>query len=232
MTNRGIPMRNFNLPVLKRGLVLVMTYVWIVSCERPETEDYSGGKGYYPVETGRYQVYEVTEEVYGGTPLQSKYWIKEQITSTFTDGPDYLKLVRSVRYTKDAPWKADSLWALRVLPDKIIRLENNTPLVKLIFPVRTGTIWDMNELNRQDPEEMKYVSAVIEAGEMRLSVHKLKDSSALGMNRLRETYALGKGMICREKRVLEYCQDPHCIGQGIIVSGRKTLWQLIETGLE
>lgn len=198
---------------------------------------------YYPVEKGRFWVYEVSEEVFSLTnkPETRHYWIKESIGNMIEDD-HYNRFYQLVRYKKNTlseDWKADSVWLIRPLPDKLIRIENNVSFTKLIFPAEEGSEWNTNALNTAEPQELKYVKVggSYQLNETTLYPRTLKvstvnDSTALTMDRKTDVYALEKGLIYKEVISLTYCQKSECIGAGIIDFGKKTFWTLKETGLE
>lgn len=234
---KDIKMKKNKLNILWAGLLSA----GIFSCQTAEVSRVSD-QAYYPVEKGRFWIYEVNEETYSltGKPETNHFWLKESIGNSIRDAYDnqFYQLVRYKKNSLAESWKTDSVWLLRQLPDRLIRVENNTAYTRLIFPAEEGMKWNSNSLNTGRATDLKYLNV---GGSYELSgsvypqtlkVRTVNDSTALTMDRSTDIYAFQKGLVYKEVISVTYCQNDNCIGSGVIDFGKKSSWTLKETGLE
>ncbi len=117
----------------------------------PETVDL--GYDYYPLEIGRYIIYDEHDVIYD--PVKPKvvdtfYQVKEVISSSYRDGSEEKFLVyHYAKKTTQADWplQPDSVWTVSNTTNQLIRTENNVAYIKLVFPVKEGKTWNGNAKN-------------------------------------------------------------------------------------
>lgn len=139
---------------MNRMFVLACCLVVIVVACKEETDQIAidFGYAYFPLETGKYWIYQLDSIVYdpiaGGTAADSStLFLKEEIIGTFTDnsGDTWYKLERFTRRTPAEPWVVKDVVAMRRSERQALRLESNLEFVKMVFPLKKGTSWDGNQ---------------------------------------------------------------------------------------
>lgn len=222
------------------------------SCENETIPPQSSqlGLDYFPLEVGRYAVYQIEDIEYSLTaePDTQQYQLKEIVADSFPGqgGEIVFLLERFSRAGEATDWQLDSVWTARKNNQRVVVVENNIPLIKLVFPFEFGLRWDANALNSR--EETQY--------ELRNTSQALLDEidspldSALQENMLTiiqaesqdtiisriqasETYVENLGLFYKKSLRLQYCaSEPECIGLGILESGRIYRQTLIAYGHE
>lgn len=201
-------------------------------------------RAYAPLAIGRYWIYEVREDRYSlsDLPTSQTYFLKEVISEPLPDSQQGIiyKLIRYKRSRPTESWKADSIWTVQQLPDKLIRTENNTAYVNLIFPAGRNLTWNRNEYNALPASVYSYAN-LREAYRLTNKtypntlrvVSNQNDSTAISLNRDMAVYAYQTGLIFRERTALAYCQSSaNCIGKAEIASGYRQIWTLLDEGSE
>lgn len=198
----------------------------ILGCEAPESTLRRGaGYDYFPLETGRYIEYEVSEvryDVTSSVPSRKTYFLREVCGQPFrgTTGIEQFPVERYKKTRPEASWILDSIWTAYRIPDRAVRVENNVAFVKLTFPLTNQSTWNGNLLNSR-PEE-NYQAQFDAAFPARndfpesLTVVQRRDSSLVSLYKRNEVYAPGVGLVYKEDISLEYCQEASCIGSGKI----------------
>ncbi len=131
----------------------------IFSCKKnSDTDSVDMKKDYFPLEVGRYIVYNIDSTIYDEIthiPTTYKYQIKEKITQTFTDNENqtayrlerYIKWYDSTKAYSQIPWQIKEVWMINAYATSIERQESNIRFVKLIFPPQQNTQWNGNAKN-------------------------------------------------------------------------------------
>ncbi len=199
----------------------------LVGCERSDSPRPDPGYAYFPLETGTFREYEVTETRYAlAQPAQTRtYQIRETVGPKYTDasGQDVYTLERSV--WEGNTWQTDSIGAAWRTVDRAFTIENGQTFVKMQFPVRERSRWNGNLFNTLGDQffEVETVDKPLILGTLpfdkTLSVVQQNDSTLLSLRRSRETYARNIGLIKREQTSVQYCGTPDCLGKGIIDYG-------------
>lgn len=222
----------------------VVTTAWACSAHDPERESAAArlGHDFFPLETGRFAEYEVTETRYAlaAPPVIRTSWLREVVKEPFTDatGRQAFRLERFRRATDDAPWQLDSVWTARLETDRAVKTEGNAARVKLVFPAREGLRWDGNALNDQGAEEYQ-IRRYDQPGAVgnqpfsrTLEVVQQEDSSLVALERRTERYARGVGLIFSENTQFFYCASAACLGKGRVDFGRQTIYRIRTHGNE
>lgn len=138
-------------------LLLIVSFFMIiilslVSCSS-ETETYDEsklGKDFFPVETGKYWIYQSDSIIYrsGGVFRDTvRSFLKEEIGDSFVDLSG-LKQYRVNRYFKrniEDAWLYQNTWATYLDGSRAMRQEDNLKFIKLIFPFKKGSRWNGNQ---------------------------------------------------------------------------------------
>ena len=199
----------------------------LAACERADAPPPDPGYDYFPLETGTFREYEVTETRYAlAQPAQTRiYQIREVTSPKYTDagGQGVYLLEHSVR--EENTWRADSVSSIWRTAERAFRSENGLTFVKIQFPVKEGSRWDGNLYNTLAERffEVKKVDKPLTLGaltfDQTLTVVQQNDSTLLSLRKSQETYARNIGLIRREQTSVQYCGTPDCIGKGVIDYG-------------
>lgn len=195
-----------------------MAGLWLlVSCTKKQLSGDNSlfGYEYYPVEIGRYTVYEVDSTVYTDLPkdtVEYKYRIKERFAEKFTDneGREAIRLERFIKKYNPAvpydsmPWTIKEVWWLNVNKSSVQVVQGNVRYTKLIFPVEENANWNGNAYNSNPAWQYAYDyierSETIRATrfEKVLLVKQHFSSTAIAYQSYTEKYAKGSGLVSRE----------------------------------
>src|SRR5688572_29274516 len=158
--------KELTLPVtfeLKRGftknerkLKLFMRYllvglVVLLGCSESEPEKQETDSQYFPLQTGFFQVYEVSETVYSEVnPTEFlEYELKTEVVDSFANlGGDFTFVIhRSRRNTENDPWQFQEAWSARTNAYQAVSTEGNISYVRIAFPAVKNKEWNGNALN-------------------------------------------------------------------------------------
>jgi hypothetical protein len=201
--------------------------------------DYSTllGKNYYPIDAGRFIVYQVDSTVFTEIPrdtIHFQYQIKERIADSFTDdqGQAAIRLERFIKRfdptkTFDAqPWTIKDVYVIRADDRRVERQEDNIRFVKLIFPIQVNAAWNGNVANTLG--EQIYVYDTIEMPEV---INQIQLDKVLKVRQL-ESVNLIEAEIATEKYAkdlgLVYKEHSHVKGNAVVAG--KTVFERIESG--
>jgi hypothetical protein len=117
------------------------------SCEEKLAEVNSNpASDYYPLQTGKYIIYNVDSIIYNETIADdTTHWqIKEEIVDTFYDLDSILnyRIERSRRPDDISAWQILDEWSVRNKNGNIERDENDLRFIKLAEPVLLSKNWD------------------------------------------------------------------------------------------
>lgn len=198
---------------------------------------------YLPLGVGRFQIYEIKEEVYSSgqsTPVLRTWQEKDEVSRVSTNASGISTYIVS-RYSRNLAtdyWQKVKEYAIEQFPDKLILNIDNQNTVPLIFPIDSKVIWNGNMYNTLDKEDYHYqdINQPYQLEKLSfdnsLTVVERADTTSvitysLGLKR----YALGVGLIYDEQTAYDFCQaTPDCIGQGIVDSGTHKVRKIIEYG--
>lgn len=187
------------------------------------------GQDFYPVQVGNTWIYQADTIRYstryvtsGGTfitdTLRGTYFVKEIIADSIglQEGNPFFRVELYHGADSTGPWTIDSVWSIQRGKDKILKTENNRPVVKLMFPLREGSRWDGNQYNSlQDSSGSYWFKAGSMNREMEFRnriypsvlITQRSDSSCLGKTLITETYLRGIGPAFIRKTGIIYSQD-------------------------
>jgi len=102
---------------------------------------------YYPIEIGKYKVYQIDSIVYNEyncSVQTARYQIKEVTESKTTDGEGDVTFIikRYFRRTSTDAWALYNIWTEKIEDNQIQRVENNQRMIKMVSPMQEGSYWD------------------------------------------------------------------------------------------
>jgi hypothetical protein len=206
----------------KNKVALAILALSFFSCkeELPQPATIKGLE-YYPLNIGRFVVYEADSTVYTDLPKDTifyKYRIKEKIVEELNDNQG-IKSYRLERYIKlfnaqvsydSMAWQIKEAWLVKANNSRVQVQENNTLFTKLIFPVLESASWDGNAYNTLGKSNYTYEyvdkAEIINARSFDkvLKVNQKSDTTNLIINQLEyEQYAANVGLVYRNYTYLE-----------------------------
>jgi hypothetical protein len=229
------------LQILKSSCCVGVLIFIALSCNNSNTDPidvYS----YFPVEVGRYQIYQVDETVYSASqkdPTVTSWQEKDEVDKILSSDQNtttYL-VARYKRSSAGDYWQKSSEYTISKSPDRILTNIDNQTIFSFIFPLDPGTTWNGNLYNNQDPQEYHYEDIGSPGSVQSLSFDKTLavveryDTSIIDRYVGIKKYALGTGLIQDEQTSFQYCQDTACIGSGKVESGTYKTRKIIESGM-
>ncbi len=195
----------------------LLFFVLLASCTRDEVSPILFGTTYYPITPGHYVIYKVKRITYNELADNEleEFERKEVIVGPFTDasGREVHRLELFARADASEPWRMDSVWTVRKEPARLVRVENNEPFVRLVFPAHDGATWNGNALNDFPAEtfraEVPDAPFSLAAGSFSrpIRVVQRQDSSIVNRDVRFEVYAEGVGMVYRKIEVYQYVNN-------------------------
>jgi len=145
-------MKNFYVPYL-----FACIFFLFFSCKKnnsPRNLSILLGENYFPLEIGKYIVYELDTISWVAQPGMdcvylkdtSHSFLKEEIIDTYIDneGNDNFILERYIRFDINEDWRIKDVWNISKSDARIERVEENIRFIKLTFPVEEGIRWNGN----------------------------------------------------------------------------------------
>lgn len=137
---------------MKHIILIFAGLFFLISCEETtENLDIDYGYDYYPVEIGKYIIYDVDSITYdpsvSATLIDTiHYQAKEEIVNTTLDNEGRTVYVIHYFTRNDATedWKFENLYTTVVTAQWAERTEENLRFVKLLFPQKVADTWDGN----------------------------------------------------------------------------------------
>ena len=211
---------------------------------RPVSELLSPGQDYFPLEAGRYIIYDVSEHQYSlaaTVPTKRAYQLKELVGAAYTDvtGQQAYRLLRYRRLAEGQPWQADSIWSARLVGNEAVRTENGLDFVKLQFPLSDRLRWNGNRYNAVGEDEYEARNSGQPYGVLgkefseTVTVVAQQDSTLLSQDKRIDVYARQVGLIYKERTQFQYCSStPACIGTYQIDYGIRQIYRIHSFGRE
>lgn len=134
------------LPALLPGVALLLA----MACQQHSQDPLTIDRSYFPLETGRYCIYDVDSVGYWGfadTVIIATYQIREDIDSAFTDdtGGQTFRILRSYRKSDADPWVVTDVWSANYTPATAEKVEENLRFIKQVYPIAEGRRWYGNQ---------------------------------------------------------------------------------------
>lgn len=223
------------------AISLMVLFLFSGCNESKEIEDTYLGYDFFPVEMGRFSIYEVEETQFLISGFDTSYYfLKETLFDTISvaGGVSYL-LKREVRFSQEEPWRLDSLSLVTQRPTYLSRNENNIEEIKLAFPVKVGKNWDANGLNNRTPATRFYEAAdsiVIDSLALKDHIRVVLadiEPNITGVDMREEIYVRGIGLVQKNYLTQTNCTSSNCAEDlGEVIAGRLLKQNLLEIGYE
>ncbi len=223
-----------------RSAALLCYLFLLTTCQSREVSPAINGAEYFPLSTGTYWVYDVTEtnisQVNGQT--NDLYQLMLSINDTVhTSGEVLFKVVRSRRPDASAGWSVVDTWSFRKNEFRAVVQEGNIPYVVMTYPLSEGKTWDGNALNNLGGNDKcndgashcdnyssiqlmkRFDGAGIAYDDTVTIVESNEDDKIIGKDTRKSVYGRNVGLVYYEEIVLLYCNQPGCLGKQIVDSG-------------
>jgi hypothetical protein len=203
---------NFNT---KHIAILIISFFLIAgySCKKDSHDTTSNlvlGYDYYPLEKGRYVIYNV-EEIAIDVAVEKydtiRYQLKELLADTVFSEDSTIaryKLERFIRFDTTKAWEIKNVWQIKQSRTSLIRVEENVPLVKQVYPMVVGQTWNINRFDTL-PEKTNTLKSfdVIETINGKIfdktaQMIQADDSSLIKKQYETEKYARGIGLVYKK----------------------------------
>lgn len=200
------------------------------------------GKSYFFLVEGQFREYDVYEIRYLAVDISDtlEYQLREEVKEAFmSNGVTSNIIHRFRRQNTTEAWELDSVWSARLETDRAISVENNIPIVKMVFPTIEERKWNGNAFNRRAEDEFRVITfdpaqnednntsyqvpipgiAISFSEVMVIEQHEDEDMITFRDNRV-EVYKDSVGLVFKQYDVVKICSRVECLGQEIIESGR------------
>jgi hypothetical protein len=223
----------------KSSLYVLVLLIFCIgeSCQQESLAPASDGSAYFPLQIGDYWIYQVTQDTYSSiNPVAERvFQVQEKISSSYNqNGQLFFLMEESIKKTAQADWQLTAIRTVYKNLTEAVSLDNNVPVVKLVFPIAPTTSWNTNVYNSNPDTLLRYEDQYrsFSLGKLNfdntVSVIGANDSTLVNLEKYRRVYARNIGLVYRENVSLVYCQSSaDCVGKGIIESGTKQKWELV-----
>jgi hypothetical protein len=133
------------------------------ACKKETTSDsINFHADYYPLETGRFVIYEAMEIQHDDQAIilsdTNKFFLKTVIGEEIEDlmGDQAHKFYRYTRTNENDPWVIKDVWTTKLKSNRVELVEENERIVKLVFAPTPDKEWDMNAYNAEDKMLVRY----------------------------------------------------------------------------
>lgn len=171
---------------------------------------------YAPLRVGQSLIYAVDSIVYNDFTFPVsidtfRYFVKNSIKEKTLDseGRVNFRVSRYILTKADSVWRFDRFFSITKTKDELIKMDENIPIVNLVFPIKQGEEWNGNAYNSRVELlfEYKYVHQAD-----RINQHSF-DSTILVIQKKKknlledefstEKYATGLGMVQKQEHFLK-----------------------------
>lgn len=201
------------------------------------------GFEYNPMALGHFRTYDTYRINYNFATENDtlQYQIKELVADFFLnqEGDTTFVTHKMHRQAGESSWKLDSISHWRQTPRQAIEHADNQDIVKLVFPVEEGKLWNSNVYNTLEADSFRmvkvhrpFIVAEQEYDQTLTVIHRNIRDTIVRQDIRREVFAQGIGPVYRLVKTLNYCATQECIGKGIIDSGLYQEMTLTDFGKE
>lgn len=147
-------------------ILLAIMLLFMLSCSDDDSSAVSNGSlgyQYIPLKVGSeliYQVDSISYDEFRGSVDTTIYYLRELVEEEFVDLEGNISYLVGIyqRNSDTVSWIKQRNISKKVVDRKYERLENNTLLIPLVFPLNETVTWDVNALNPMPEELYSYES--------------------------------------------------------------------------
>ncbi len=188
----------------------ILMLVFSIGCTEDNDEFFTSyDTNYYPIQSGKYNIYDVTEitiDAPSNVYDTLNYQLKELIGGKYTDnaGKTAYLFLRYKRDDENTMWHISDVWTLQIANNRLFLTEENHRIVKMHFPLSLDKSWDGNAYN--ELEAMNFtITSLDEPATINqhhfdsvLTITQEADSSLIHKSYRLEKYARDTGLIYKE----------------------------------
>lgn len=207
-----------------RRVLFLSLFVILHACYSENNPEVGDKSSYYPIEIGNTWVYAQEETIYaaGLQPTTKLSYYKETIGEQIDQNQNTYLLLRSK--STNNQWEALPSKFIRRSPAEVSVYDNDEETILLKFPLYEGSNWRGNENEFNLRQNVSYYNRPDEG----FTLEMKNDSSAIDFSREFIYFSKSSGPTFISKENYAFCQEtPDCIGKGIISSGSKTTFTLL-----
>lgn len=209
------------------------------ACKKDDTTIFYGYQ-VYPMEEGRYVVYDVVD-IFHDVALNPAhdtdfYQIKEVIGAEEEDGEGemYRKLYRYYRAADTADWALQDVWTVKKTPQTLETLEENKRRISLAFSISYDRVWNYNAMNEDEALTARYdhiyeplsVGGISYDSTVRVELEEVL--TFIEYKRQYDVYATGTGRILKVRKDLQILNTDTTD----IQKGSELFYTAVEAGIE
>ena len=141
--------RKKNILLFFRFTALAFFVFTLYSCSKTEKYQTESLNGYYPMQTGKYIIYQLDSLVYvafGTRDTTIRYQVKYETDSLIQDnlGRSAYRVFRFIRKNENENWTPDATFMSIATNNQVEFVENNLRFIKLKAPIVNGFSWKGN----------------------------------------------------------------------------------------
>lgn len=224
---------------MKKLIGVVFVLILISSCKK-DTNPILYGYDVYPMEEGRFVVYDVVDIFHDIALLPAHdtdyYQIKEVIGEEELDDENqpYRKLYRYYRASDTLDWTIQDVWTVKRTGQALETLEENKRRISLAFSISYDQYWNYNAFNEDDELNARYdnIYQPFSIGSNSFDSTVLVEIENLitfiEYKRQYDVYAMNVGRIIRVKKDLEILNSDTTD----IKKGTELFYTAIDFGIE
>ncbi len=194
----------------KIAYILGIVTLLFTSCVEDNMEYFAkSDTNYYPLISGMYNVYDVTEiniDQPSAVYDTLNYQLKELIGGKYYDNEGALVyiLLRYKRLNAEQSWKVSDVWTVQYRNQRLFVTEENIKYIKIHFPLSRNKTWDGNAENTLNKQEYKILSfdtpntVNSHTFDSCLTIQQEADSSLIHKNIVYEKYVRDTGLVCKK----------------------------------
>jgi hypothetical protein len=141
---------------MKYFSILILFFLFLLSCSKDYYNTEEPKYNYFPLEVGKYRIYEVEYTLYNdftGAVTKTNYYVKDLIESKYTDlsNKDIYRIERYIGTDSTlSNWQIEKVYNLQTSNQFAFTIEENQKFMSLAFPLYLNKTWDGLSFVRKD----------------------------------------------------------------------------------
>lgn len=205
-----------NKPILHS--IVLLFFLSLYSCKKDSylvDSEKEIGYQYYPLDTNSYIVYNVTEidlDIQVGKYDTLRYQLKELLADTVFSEDSAVKSFKIERYVrKDTTklWEILNVWQVKQSARNVVRIEDNKPIVKQVYPMTKNQIWNIHRYDTVPEQTATLISYNTPGNIGKFSFDNIANVEIVDYETMvekhyeAEQYAKGVGLVSKQKIDIE-----------------------------